>query len=101
VIGAGIRGALAAVVLAMSAAGPALAEPRGITLQPGSGIVKRDRPPRRRDAARQADAQAKRERKNAKRYRDWIACYVRARSVGFPPGNGPFAKFANGVSHGK
>jgi hypothetical protein len=57
----------------MSAGGPALAEPRGLSLSPGSGIVKRDRPRRRRrDDSRQAAAQAKRERKNAKRLRDWM-----------------------------
>lgn len=72
---AGLRGMLAAAAIAMSAAGPALALPRrGFALQPGSGIVKRDRPPRRRDGARQAAAQAKRERKNAKRRRDMEAC---------------------------
>lgn len=62
---------LAAAAIAMSGFGPALAEPRGLRLSPGSGIVRRTGPaPRRRDAARQAAAQAKRDRKDAKRARD-------------------------------
>jgi hypothetical protein len=60
----------------MSAGGPALAEPRTLGLRPGSGIVKRNRPPRRSDGARQAAAQAKRERKNAKRREDWNRCWL-------------------------
>lgn len=91
---AGLGRLIAAAALVMSAAGPALAEPRAIALQPGSGIVKRSPPPRRRDGARQAEAQAKRERKNAKRLRDWRRCHVGSRiKTSYP--------FAEGVNHGE
>lgn len=72
----GVARLLVTAAMAMIGAGPALAEPRGLALAPGSGIVKRTggRSPRR-DAARQAAAQAKRERKNAKRLRNHLwAC---------------------------
>lgn len=62
-----MSGILAAAIIA---AGPALAQ--GIDMRPGSGIVRRDGPPQRRKDAAQAAAQAKRERKNAKRLRDWM-----------------------------
>lgn len=68
----GVASLLVTAAMAMIGAGPPLAEAAG-DLRPGSGVVRRDGPPRRRkDAARQAAAQAKRERKNAKRLRDWM-----------------------------
>lgn len=57
----------AAAIVAM----PSLGQQRGLPVLPGSGIVTRTGPPRRRrDAGRLAAAAAKRERKNAKRARD-------------------------------
>lgn len=67
-------GMLAALAAGLSAL-PNMGQQRTLGLRPGSGIVRRDGPaPKRRDSARQAAAQAKRERKGAKRMRDWHAC---------------------------
>jgi len=94
---AGVARLVAAAAMAMIGAGPGLSERQTFGLLPGSGIVKRSGPvPRRRESARQAAAQAKRERKNAKRRRDWMHCYsggATHRAAEWP--------FASGVTHGK
>lgn len=72
-IGASLRrGVMAAAVACGFMAGmPNLGQQRTLGIRPGSGIVRRTGPaPRRRDATRQAAAQAKRDRKDAKRARD-------------------------------
>lgn len=72
----GFASLLAAAALVAGAGGPALGQQRSLAVAPGSGIVRRRWPaPKRRDDARQAAAQAKRERKNWRRRRDWLRCY--------------------------
>jgi hypothetical protein len=75
---------------------PALGQQRTLGVLPGSGIVRRSEPaPKRRDGARQAAAQAKRERKNWRRRWAWLRCY-HCDSTG--AGRWPFV--VKGVSRG-
>ncbi len=73
----GMRAGWASLLAAAALAMPPLGQQRTLGVLTGSGIVRRSGPaPKRRDSARQAAAQAKRERKNAKRRRDWYRCWL-------------------------
>lgn len=92
----GVRGRFASLLAAAAiVAMPDLGQQRTLSSRPGTGIVKRTgaRSPRR-DSARQAAAQAKRERKNAKRWRDFHESHWKN-----PCRRG--MQFANGGVYGK
>ena len=77
ILGRARHALIAAAVAAGIGALPDLGQQRTLSSRPGSGLVRSaGRPKPRRDAARQAAAQAKRERKNVKRIRDFNRCHV-------------------------